>query len=114
VSRPAKEPPVLTPNREGATSRVNWILSGSVSFYSRRNGAPKNSPFDHWITPDRKLIIVAIYYRLSVLGYLAHPKFVSSGLADLNVGIQDQVEALTWIHSNIAKFGGDPSKISLQ
>ena len=86
--------------------------SPELTSLSHRVGAPKNWPFDHWITPTRKIVVVSIYYRLSVIGFLSHPRLVESGLGDLNVGIQDQIQALRWIQANVSKFGGDPSKMS--
>ena len=77
-----------------------------------RNGAPKNWPFDHWIEQHPKIVVVSIYYRLSVLGFLSHPELVSSGLGDHNVGIYDQLEALRWIQRHISHFGGNPNKMS--
>ena len=87
--------------------------SPELTSLSHRVGAPKNWPFDHWITPTRKIVVVSIYYRLSVIGFLSHPRLVESGLGDLNVGIQDQIQALRWIQANVSSFGGDPSKMSV-
>lgn len=78
---------------------------------AQRYGAPKQQPFDHWLDRHPDVIIVAVYYRLSVLGFLSHPDFRSSGVADNNVGIYDQIEALKWIKSYISKFGGDPDQV---
>ncbi|KAG9028245.1 hypothetical protein FRB95_006651 [Tulasnella sp. JGI-2019a] len=76
-------------------------------------GAPKNWPFDHWVERHPNIIAVSVYYRLSVLGFLAHPDFSGSDIADNNCGLYDQLEALRWIKTNISKFGGDPGKITI-
>ncbi|KAG8884636.1 hypothetical protein FRB97_003692 [Tulasnella sp. 331] len=76
-----------------------------------RFGAPKNQPFDHWVEAHPNIIIVAIYYRLSVLGFLSHPGFETSDIADNNVGLHDQLEGLSWVKANINKFGGDPEQM---
>ncbi|KAG8983124.1 hypothetical protein FRB90_006295, partial [Tulasnella sp. 427] len=76
-------------------------------------GAPKNWPFHHWIDLEPRVVIVSVYYRLSVFGFLAHPQFSrQDNLADCNVGIHDQIQALKWIKQHVSKFGGDPDKIS--
>jgi carboxylesterase type B len=62
---------------------------------------------------------VSTYYRLDSFGFLAHPSFSYSASgsdtapADLNVGFLDQVAALQWVHDNIAAFGGDPSRVTI-
>lgn len=48
-------------------------------------------------------------YRLNVFGY---PKANGMGQI-LNLGLLDQRLGLEWVRSNIANFGGDPSKITL-
>lgn len=37
----------------------------------------------------------------------------AAGTAALNAGYHDQREALRWVKNNIASFGGDPSKVSI-
>lgn len=79
-----------------------------------RFGAPKNWPFNHWIDIQPRVVIVSVYYRLSVLGFLAHPDFIKrDDLADCNVGIHDQIEALRWTKNHVSRFGGDPNKITI-
>ncbi|KAG8843351.1 hypothetical protein FRB96_004083 [Tulasnella sp. 330] len=77
-------------------------------------GAPKNWPFHSWIERNPNIIVVSVYYRLSVLGFLAHPDFSpsDSSIADNNCGLHDQLEALRWIKAHIKSFGGDPTKMS--
>ena len=59
--------------------------------------------------------MVTINYRLGPFGYLAHPGLTaesehgSSG----NYGFLDQIAALEWVQRNIAKFGGDPDRVTI-
>ncbi|EXJ67648.1 esterase/lipase [Cladophialophora psammophila CBS 110553] len=55
------------------------------------------------------IVVVTINYRLSTLGFLAIPGTNIKG----NFGIGDQIVALNWTVQNIAKFGGDPTKITI-
>lgn len=52
-------------------------------------------------------VVVTINYRLGVFGFLAGREL--SG----NYGIMDQQYALKWVQKNIAAFGGDPTKVTL-
>src|SRR5206468_5733904 len=57
------------------------------------------------------VVMVTVNHRLNAFGYLylsrLDPRFSDSG----NAGQLDLVLALQWIRDNIAKFGGDPSRI---
>ena len=77
------------------------------------NGNPRAFPFDHWINQSPNVVIVSVYYRLDSFGFLSHPAFSDSSIADLNVGIRDQLLALEWVHDNIERFGGDPSAVTM-
>ncbi|CAK3971205.1 carboxylesterase family [Lecanosticta acicola] len=57
------------------------------------------------------LIYVSLNYRLGAFGWLAGPTFQSDGTA--NAGLYDQRMALEWVRDNIAKFGGDPGRITV-
>ncbi|KAF8525551.1 alpha/beta-hydrolase [Hysterangium stoloniferum] len=72
-------------------------------------GNPANWPFDHWINQSPTVVIVSVYYRLNVFGFLAHPALRRS----LNAGFIDQTEALRWVQSHIRAFGGDPARVTI-
>lgn len=58
-------------------------------------------------------VVVNITYRLNVFGYFTHPELAaeSGHNASGNYGLMDQIQALKWVHENIAGFGGDPDRI---
>ncbi|TCD71951.1 hypothetical protein EIP91_000083 [Steccherinum ochraceum] len=77
-------------------------------------GNPRNWPFDHWVHQSPNVVIVSVYYRLDSFGFLSHPSFASNpSLGDLNVGFQDQTEALKWVQKHIGAFGGDPARVTI-
>ena len=61
------------------------------------------------------IVVVTVNYRLNIFGFFAHPElsketeYKGSG----NYGLMDQIAALGWVQENIAKFGGDPRKITI-
>ena len=62
--------------------------------------------------PD--IVFVSFNYRLGIFGFIDFSE-VPGGEAypdALNLGLLDQIAALTWIKENIAAFGGDPGRIT--
>jgi para-nitrobenzyl esterase len=59
------------------------------------------------IVAEQRVIVVAITFRLGILGYLG------TSPVPANLGLLDQLAALRWVHDNIAAFGGDPDSITL-
>lgn len=60
-------------------------------------------------------IFVNMNYRLGILGYMAHPELTAESPqhASGNYGFLDQIAALQWIQKNIARFGGDPARVTI-
>jgi para-nitrobenzyl esterase len=112
------------PTDDGPHPVLLWIHgggfstgSGSWPFYS---GAQ--------LARNGRIIVATFNYRLGALGYLYVPGLVDVGIADdgladgrlsdsprgaANRGLLDQIAALSWVHDNIAAFGGDPEAITL-
>ncbi len=55
-----------------------------------------------------QVVTVTVTYRLGIFGYLYQPDSSS-----VNLGLQDQLTALRWVHNNIGRFGGDADNITL-
>src|SRR5438552_1566178 len=58
---------------------------------------------------DQPIIVASINYRLAHFGFSASKEFEDAGL--LNLGFEDQRNAMHWIQKHIAKFGGNPNKV---
>jgi para-nitrobenzyl esterase len=60
-------------------------------------------------------VVVTINYRLGAFGFLAHPALAAESPhhAAGNYGLLDQIAALEWVKRNIARFGGDPSRVTI-
>jgi carboxylesterase type B len=56
-------------------------------------------------------VSVLIQYRLGAFGFLGGEDVEEDGV--LNAGLIDQNFALKWVQANIAKFGGDPSRVTI-
>ena len=59
---------------------------------------------------DEDVVFVALQYRLGLLGWLARE---NDPVLPGNLGLKDQQEAMRWVQSNIAFFGGDPRKVTI-
>ncbi|KAM0544807.1 hypothetical protein ACHAPJ_011637 [Fusarium lateritium] len=88
---------------------IIWIHGGGYAI------GGTNVPYQlsqNWVQQSQKHIVVQIQYRLNLLGL---PN--SAGLADsgqnLNLALLDQRLAVEWVRDNIARFGGDPNRITL-
>lgn len=64
---------------------------------------------------SKGLVTVTVNYRLGVFGFLAAPALTAESPqhASGNYGLLDQVAALRWVRDNIARFGGDPARITI-
>ncbi|EZG03171.1 hypothetical protein H106_06673 [Trichophyton rubrum CBS 735.88] len=59
----------------------------------------------------RDIIFVAVNYRVGGFGFLPGADIKNDGSA--NLGLLDQRLGLQWVADNIARFGGDPEKVTI-
>ena len=82
-----------------------WIHGGAFT-----SGTANDPTFDGGNIASRgDVVMVAVNYRLSTLGFLA----LDDGVTNGNYGLADQINALDWVRNNIQNFGGDPDRITI-
>jgi len=60
------------------------------------------------------IVVVSLQYRLGVLGFLSLPALsAEQGGHSGNYGLMDQLAALAWVQREIARFGGDPRRVTI-
>jgi len=64
---------------------------------------------------SRGVVFVTVNFRVGVMGFFVHPGLdaESPHHTSGNYGLLDQLAALKWVRDNIAKFGGDPNRVTL-
>ncbi len=122
VSMPGEAPPkisedclylnVWTP-AHGANERLPvlvWIYGGGFS-----NGSASMPLYWGDKLARKGVIVVTVAYRVGAFGWLAHPELTAESAhhSSGNYGLEDQIAALRWVQTNIAAFGGDPSKVTI-
>ena len=88
-----------------------WIHGGGFVA-----GAPAERLYHgEWLS-KQSVVFVSIAYRLGVFGFLAHPELSAESPhhGSGNYGILDMIAGLQWVQKNIAAFGGDPRKVTIQ
>jgi para-nitrobenzyl esterase len=100
---------VSTPTLRSSADRpvLVWIHGGGLTQDAGRD-------YDGSKLAAEGTVVVTINYRLGALGFLAHPALASRpGGPAGNYGLMDQQAALRWVQRNIARFGGDPQRVTI-
>ena len=98
---------IRTPGLDGKRPVFVWIHGGS-----NRAGSPGEMVTSRFGGGD--IVLVAIRYRLGIFGFLSHRGLGrEAGGASGNYGLMDQIAALEWVQRNIARFGGDPARVTI-
>jgi para-nitrobenzyl esterase len=86
-----------------------WIHGGS--FVAGETSVPV---FDGRELARQGIVLVSVAYRIGPLGFLAHPDLRhQNGGGSGEFGLEDQIAALRWVRDNIARFGGDPARVTI-
>jgi para-nitrobenzyl esterase len=87
-----------------------WLHGGANA-----GGAASSSLYKDGTLVQHGIVLVTVNYRLGVFGFLAHPELTreSPHHASGNYALMDQIAALRWVRDNIARFGGDPARVTL-
>ncbi|KAL4226725.1 Cocaine esterase [Mactra antiquata] len=97
---------VFVPVNEGRNDALPvmvYIHGGGFTF-----GGSSLYPSDY-IAALGNVIVVVIHYRVGLFGFLSTGDENMPG----NYGLFDQHLALSWVHENIAAFGGDPNLVTI-
>ena len=90
---------VFAPATPGPHPVIVWIHGGAFT-----NGAGSVPWYDGTnLAQTHEVVVVTVNYRLGAFGFLG----------DSNLGLGDQIQALRWVHRDIAAFGGDPSRVTI-
>jgi para-nitrobenzyl esterase len=87
-----------------------WFYGGG-----NRAGAGSQTAYAGEMLARKGVIVVTFNYRLGALGFLAHPELTreSGHGASGNYALLDDLAVLEWVKKNIARFGGDPAKVTI-
>jgi para-nitrobenzyl esterase len=101
---------VWTPDTAGRRPVMVWLHGGGF-----RTGSG-NSPFYNGAALARThgVVSISLTHRLNALGFTHLAAIGGDRYArSANVGMQDIVQALTWVRDHIDRFGGDPDNVTV-
>ncbi len=86
-----------------------WIYGGG--FAAGMTGIPG---YDGAQFAKQGVVLVSVAYRVGPFGFLADPALSREGAGTSgNYGLQDMIAGMRWVQENIAKFGGDPARVTI-
>jgi len=101
---------VWTPARAPAEKLpvIVWIYGGG--FNSGMTGVPL---YDGANFAKQGVVFVALSYRVGPFGFLSTPGLTKEAGSSGNYGMLDMIAGLKWVKANVARFGGDPTKVTI-
>jgi para-nitrobenzyl esterase len=87
-----------------------WIYGGGYT-----SGSGSQPMYDGEALAQKGAVVVTFNYRLGAFGFFAHPELTkeSDRRGAANFGVMDAIAALQWVQQNIARFGGDPKRVTI-
>ena len=89
---------------------IVWTYGGGFT-----GGAGSLAMYNGEALAKKGAVVVTYNYRLGVFGFLAHPELTkeSGHNASGNYAMMDMAAVLKWVQKNIANFGGDPKRVTI-
>ncbi|MEX1220272.1 MAG: carboxylesterase family protein, partial [Solirubrobacterales bacterium] len=95
---------IFPPDSAGPHPVFVWIFGGNNNFGDASATLYDGTPFAR-----DGVILVAINYRVSALGWLNLEHILGPDYkGSANAGISDMIAGIQWVHDEIEAFGGDP------
>jgi para-nitrobenzyl esterase len=87
-----------------------WIYGGGGV-----EGSAEVPVYDGTEVAKTGIVVVTINYRLGIFATMTYPELTAESAhhSSGNYGTLDQIAALQWVQKNIAAFGGDPAKVTI-
>ena len=86
-----------------------WIYGGAFAA-----GSTSVPTYDGTHLAQKGVVLVSVAYRVGPFGFLADPELTrENGGTSGNFGLEDMIAGLKWVKSTIAKFGGDPARVTI-
>eukprot|EP00762_Andalucia_godoyi_P008428 ANDGO_04674.mRNA.1 Para-nitrobenzyl esterase len=106
--------PPSSPSPSSLLPVVVWIVGGGMTSADITNPTYSGRLY---VAERESVVYVTFSYRVSVFGFFSSAALQQEngvGRGNGNWGVEDQRAALQWVKMNIAQFGGDPSRVTLQ
>jgi para-nitrobenzyl esterase len=89
---------------------IVWNYGGGFT-----GGSGSEARYDGEELARKGAVVVTYNYRLGAFGFFAHPELTaeSGHNASGNYGMMDLLATLRWVQKNIAAFGGDPKRVTI-
>jgi para-nitrobenzyl esterase len=89
---------------------IVWTYGGGFT-----GGSGSLAMYDGDALARKGAVVVTYNYRLGIFGFLAHPELAkeSEHHASGNYAMMDMAAVLRWVQKNIAAFGGDPKRVTI-
>jgi len=106
---------IWTPSVSDGKKRAVMFYSHGGGFATGSGGWERSQSHDgSALSKNDDVVVITTNHRLGLFGYLylgdiLGEEYAASG----NAGMLDIVQALDWVHDNIAQFGGDPGNVMI-
>src|SRR5580704_2517271 len=89
---------------------IVWTYGGAFT-----GGAGSLPMYDGDALARKGAVVVTYNYRLGIFGFFAHPELTKESGHDAsgNYAMMDMATVLRWVQRNIANFGGDPKRVTI-